>query len=106
MAGATSNDSVTLEFYGALAERFQPLGIRHGTRTRVSVPVARTVADLLTSLAQSNPVYAHLFDASTRSVPEHVEVVLNDRVLDLQGGVAARLQPGDVVAFVPAHAGG
>jgi molybdopterin converting factor small subunit len=106
MAAATSNDSVTLEFHGALAERFRPLGARHGTRTRVSVPVCRTVGDLLASLVRSNSEYAHVFDATTRSLPEHVEVVLNDRVLDLQGGLAACLKPGDVLTFLPAHAGG
>jgi molybdopterin converting factor small subunit len=35
-----------------------------------------------------------------------VEVVLNDRLLDLQGGLDASLKPGDVVTFLPAHAGG
>jgi molybdopterin converting factor small subunit len=33
-------------------------------------------------------------------------VVLNDRVLDLQGGLDAVLKPGDTLAFLPAHAGG
>jgi molybdopterin converting factor small subunit len=47
-----------------------------------------------------------VFDRSTQSLPEHVELVLNDRLLDLQGGLDATVQGGDVLAFLPAHAGG
>ncbi len=106
MADATS--SVTLEFRGALAERFLPLGHRRGTRTLVTVPLdcSDSVADLLARLTASDVRYAHLFDANTRALPEHVEAVLNDRVLDLQGGLSARLKSGDVLTFLPAHAGG
>jgi molybdopterin converting factor small subunit len=106
MADATS--SVTLEFHGALADRFVALGRRHGTRTHVSVPLGAsiTVLDLLDRLATDDSRYAHLFDTASRTLPEHVEAVLNDRVLDLQGGLAANLQAGDVLSFLPAHAGG
>jgi molybdopterin converting factor small subunit len=106
MADATS--SITLEFHGALADRFVALGHRRGTRTRVDVPLASTtsVGDLLDRLVRADERYCHLFDAATRSLPEHVEVVLNDRVLDLQGGIEAKLHEGDVLAFLPAHAGG
>jgi molybdopterin converting factor small subunit len=110
MAGATSDRSgrVTLEFHGALADRFLSLGARHGSRTRVSVPVSDhlTVADLLSHLVDAEPRYAQVFDRSTQSLPEHVELVLNDRLLDLQGGLDATVQGGDVLAFLPAHAGG
>ena len=106
MADATS--SVTLEFHGALADRFIALGRRHGTRTQVMVPLgaSTTVVDLLDRLATDDSRYAHLFDVTTRALPEHVEAVLNDRVLDLQGGLNANLNPGDVLSFLPAHAGG
>ena len=106
MAAATSDGTVTLEFHGALADRFLPLGVRHGSRTRITVPTSASVADLLTSLAENDPRYRHVFDAQSQSLPEHVEVVLNDRVLELQGGLSAALHDGDVVAFLPAHAGG
>lgn len=106
MADATS--SVTLEFHGALADRFAPLGHRRGARTQVSVALERStsVADLLGRLANVDPHYTYVFDPGTRSLPEHVEAVLNDRVLDLHGGIGARLSAGDVLAFLPAHAGG
>ncbi len=106
MAAATSSGTVTLEFHGALAERYLPLGIRHGSRTRVTVSPRPTVGDLLASLVEVDDRYAHLFHKDTRSLPEHIEVVLNDRVLELQGGLSARLSAGDVIAFLPAHAGG
>jgi|SRR5579864_5361192 len=106
MAAATSEGTVTLEFHGALADRFLPLGVRHGTRTRVTVPTSSSVADLLTKLVENDRRYQHVFDARSQSLPEHVEVVLNDRVLELQGGLRAPLHAGDVVAFLPAHAGG
>ena len=53
------------------------------------------------------PDPAHLlFDGEAKRLPEHVEAVLNDRVIDLQGGLQAELHPGDVLTFIPAHAGG
>ena len=106
MAAATSNGTLTLEFHGALADRFVGFGERHGTRTRVSVNAAPTLADLLETLVHTNPDYGHVFNVDTHSLPEHIEVVLNDRVIELQGGLNAPLHEGDVVAFLPAHAGG
>jgi molybdopterin converting factor small subunit len=107
MAAETSSGSVTLEFHGALADRFLAIGRRRGTRTLVSVPLRGTsVGDLLSDLVASDPRYAHLFDRELQTLPEHVEVVLNDRVLDLQGGINAPLKRGDVLTFLPAHAGG
>jgi molybdopterin converting factor small subunit len=108
MAAATSKCEILLEFHGALADRFAPLGHRRGTRTHVSVSLdaSSSVADVLSGLAATDERYAFLFDRTTDSLPEHVEVVLNDRVLDLQGGVSAQLKDGDVLSFLPAHAGG
>ncbi len=108
MADATSDDLITLEFHGALADRFLPLGSRHGSRTRVLVRLASatSVATVLNNLVTDDPRYAHVFDSQTQSLPEHVELVLNDRVLDLQGGLNARVARGDLLAFLPAHAGG
>ncbi len=50
--------------------------------------------------------YALLYDAQHQRLTEYVDVVLNDRLLDLQGGLDAALSPGDVLLFLPAHAGG
>ena len=99
---------VTLEFHGFLAERMAALGRRRGTRTLVTVPLdgSTSVATTLTHLVTEDERYALLFDAQAQLLLEHVEVVLNDRVLDLQGGLDAILQPGDTLTFLPAHAGG
>ena len=108
MAAATSERTITLEFHGFLAERLAALGRRRGTRTLASTPLesGSSVAQVLTRLVKADARYALLFDADEQSLPEHVEVVLNDRVLDLQGGLDAVLKPGDVLTFLPAHAGG
>jgi molybdopterin converting factor small subunit len=107
MADETS-EAVTLELHGPLAQRFAELGRRHGSRTRLDVaaPRGETVGALLARLAAADVRYTLLYDPSTQRLPEHVEAVLNDRVLDLQGGLQARLTPGDVLSFLPAHAGG
>ena len=106
MAAETS--SVTLELHGPLAQRFAELGRRHGSRTRVDIysTPGETVGDLLARLVAAEPRFGLLYEPQTERVPEHVEAVLNDRVLDLQGGLEARLSPGDVLSFLPAHAGG
>jgi molybdopterin converting factor small subunit len=103
-----TSDAVTLELHGPLAQRFAELGRRHGSRTRVDITSApgETVGELLARLATSDARYAMLYEADNARLPEHVEAVLNDRVLDLQGGLDARLSPGDVLSFLPAHAGG
>jgi molybdopterin converting factor small subunit len=107
MAGAIS-ELITLEFHGFLAERLSALGRRRGTRTLVAVPLAdaTSVANVLSRLVDTDVRYGLLFDAQAQLLPEHVEVVLNDRVLDLQGGLDAVLHPGDTLTFLPAHAGG
>jgi molybdopterin converting factor small subunit len=65
-----------------------------------------SVASLLARAVASDAAYGLLFQTSDRSLPEHVEVVLNERLLDLQGGLDATLKPGDILTFLPAHAGG
>jgi molybdopterin converting factor small subunit len=107
MAVETSSD-ISLELHGFLADRLVELGRRRGTRTIVRLTDAAgvSVAALLTRLAAADQRYTLLFDADAQALPEHVEIVLNDRVLDLQGGLAAILKPGDVLMFLPAHAGG
>lgn len=105
---AVETFSVTLELHGFLADRLAALGRRRGTRIFVAVPLnaPEPVAHVLTLLVESDARYALLFDAQGQRLPEHVEVVLNDRVLDLQGGLNAVLNHGDVLTFIPAHAGG
>lgn len=108
MAAATSDAAITLELHGFLADRLAALGRRRGTRTIVALALepGASVSRVLTSLVEGDPRYELLFDPHTQTLPEHIDVVLNDRVLDLQGGLDAQLQTGDVLTFLPAHAGG
>ena len=108
MADATSSGSITLELHGFLADRLGALGRRRGTRTLIaaSIQPSDTVSSLLARLVENESAYALLFQHSDATLPEHVEVVLNDRLLDLQGGLDAPLNSGDVLSFLPAHAGG
>lgn len=114
MVAATSEPAepveaaITLELRGFLADRLASLGQRRGTRTLITVQatVEATVGALMTRLVEVDSRYALLFDSAAQALPEHVEVVLNERVLDLQGGLDARLAAGDVLTFLPAHAGG
>jgi hypothetical protein len=106
MADATSE--VTLELHGFLAERLSALGSRRGSRRLIAVSArpGEAVRDFMARLVLADARLGLLFDAGTAALPEHVEVVLNDRLLDLRGGLDAQLQTGDVLSFLPAHAGG
>jgi molybdopterin converting factor small subunit len=108
MAGETSNGSVTVELHGFLADRLKDVGQRRGARTIVTFPLDHTAtfASLMTRLVDRDDRYGLLFNRDNQSLPEHVEVVLNDRVLDLQGGLQAVVRPRDTLVFLPAHAGG
>jgi molybdopterin converting factor small subunit len=108
MAAATSDADITLELHGFLADRLAALGRRRGTRTLIALGLepGASVSRVLTSLVEDDRRYEVLFDPRTQTLPEHIDVVLNDRVLDLQGGLNAVLQQGDVLTFLPAHAGG
>jgi molybdopterin converting factor small subunit len=104
----TSEARVTLELHGFLAQRLAALGTARGTRTLIHTPILTgdRLSALLDRLVHQHPQMGLLFDVEAHALPEHVEVVLNDRLLDLQGGLDAALEPGDVLTFLPAHAGG
>ncbi|HYY88574.1 MAG TPA: MoaD/ThiS family protein [Chloroflexota bacterium] len=108
VGASTDVAAIRLEFHGFLARRLEPLGRPHGSRVLVDVTATpgETVGMLLTRLAAADARYELLYEPGNARLPEHVEAVLNDRVLDLQGGLAAALRPGDVLSFLPAHAGG
>jgi len=97
-----------LELHGFLADRLATLGTRRGTRTLIQAPATpgEHVGTLLSRLVAGDDRLGLLYEADKQRLPEHVEVVLNDRLLDLRGGLEAELEPGDVLTFLPAHAGG
>jgi molybdopterin converting factor small subunit len=65
-----------------------------------------TLGDLMDRLAGRFPSFADFYDPSTRTLQEHVELVLNGRLYDLVGGFEARLESGDTVMMFPGYSGG
>lgn len=108
MGGISDAPTLTIELHGFLADRLERLGRRRGTRVQVVVSVrsGERARDVLERLVAADEHCALLYDPAAGRFPEHVEAVLNGRVIDLQGGLDARVEPGDVLALLPAHAGG
>ncbi len=108
MAATSSDGSITLELRGHLADRLAELGQSRGTRREIPIDVEpdEKARHLLERIATADPRYTLLYDPENARLTEYVEVVLNDRLLDLQGGLDAELHPGDILLFLPAHAGG
>jgi molybdopterin converting factor small subunit len=66
-----------------------------------------TVRDILTRLGVENGKFRDfVFDPETLKLAEGLIIVLNGRLLDLVGGLAAHLCPGDRLEIVPGFAGG
>jgi len=66
-----------------------------------------TVGDLLEDLTSHNPEFRKvLFSTGTGRVVGYISVILNDRFLELSGGMEARLKPGDTVRLMPGFSGG
>jgi molybdopterin converting factor small subunit len=67
----------------------------------------RTLRDLLCQLAGKHRAFAELiFDTDRQQIREHVNIVVNDRLLDLAGGLHMELEDGSTVSFLPAYTGG
>lgn len=108
VGGRALGTGVTLELHGFLSQRLASLGRPRGSRTIIAAAARpdEPVRSFLDGLVRSDDRFGLLYDLASARLPEHVEVILNGRVLDLQGGLDARLAPGDVLTFLPAHAGG
>jgi len=99
---------VELEFFPWLGEQLggQDYRSRHLT-WQVDASEGEAVGALFARLAAGDEAFRRLiFEPDTRQLGSQVVVVLNDRLLDLAGGLDARLRDGDQVAIVPALAGG
>jgi molybdopterin synthase sulfur carrier subunit len=71
------------------------------------VEAGTTVRDLFDRLAAENPDFArHVFDRSTRQLMGHVNVIFNDRILELVNGLDTEINDGDTLTLLPAYAGG
>lgn len=66
-----------------------------------------TVRDLLEEIASQNQAFKEvLFDAQTGRLAGHISLILNGRILELAGGLEARLRPGDTIRLMPGFSGG
>ena len=99
---------VELEVFPWLGEQLggQEYRSRH-LRWQVDALAGETVGALFARLAATHDPFRRLvFDPETQQLGPQVVVVLNDRLLDLAGGLQARLADGDQLAIVPALVGG
>jgi len=105
---AATQVEVELELHGFLGQRLAALGRPRGSRVVITAATApgESVGAFLDGLVRTDARYGLLYELAGGRLPEHVEVILNGRVLDLQGGLDAPLAGGDVLTFLPAHAGG
>ena len=63
--------------------------------------------ELLQKLATKSPRLGdRILDAQNRRIRGDIVVVVNDRLLDLAGGMSTKLEEGDKVVFLPAYQGG
>ena len=66
-----------------------------------------TIRDLLEEFAAQNAELGELlFNAKTGRLTGHVTVILNGRLLELAGGLDAKLRSGDSIRLLPTIAGG
>ncbi len=72
-----------------------------------AVTPGSTVRDLFDRLAVEHQGFAELaFDRNTRELSGLVCAILNDRLLDLQGGLDVAFTEGDTLLVLPAFSGG
>ena len=97
----------------ALAQRLGFLYLDTGAMYRALTWLARRDGvepedgDALARLAREHPVFAErVFDLDERQMREHVEVVVNDILLELRKAPAHPMQDGDVITLIPAFQGG
>ena len=73
----------------------------------VEVNTGTTVRDILEEVSEQNREFkAVLFGADTGRVAGHIAVILNGTMLELAGGLDAKLEPGDTIQVMPGFSGG
>ncbi|MFH1140340.1 MAG: MoaD/ThiS family protein [Chloroflexota bacterium] len=71
------------------------------------VEAGATVRDLFDRLASQYQGFAELvFDRHNQQLTGLVSVILNDRILELQGGLDTTFADGDTILLLPAYSGG
>ena len=102
---------VTVEAAGFLRKMFArpdgrlASGAARDETIQLSVPEGTTVAALMHRLADEHPAFAAVaFRDGTFA--DSVQIVVNDRLLELDGGPERRLAEGDTVLLLPPFEGG
>jgi molybdopterin converting factor small subunit len=98
-------NTIWLEILPWLSRPFDGEG---ATRVVLEREVAEgvTVRDLLDQLVVEHPSFGRtLYDPDGR-VAVHISIIVNDRLYELAGGLAAEVLPGDTVRLLPAFSGG
>ncbi len=73
----------------------------------IELDISETVLSLLAKLADEYPGFGNiLFELNSHDPTGQVGIVLNNRLLELQGGLKRRLRDGDILVLLPALAGG
>lgn len=103
---APATGTVRVEIVPWLTQHFG----QHGSSRLVleeKVAGGMTLGDFLASLAEKHPAIGTVIvDFGARELFEHVSVVHNDTLLGAPDALAARIEPGDCLVFLPAFSGG
>lgn len=101
-----SSAAVRVEILPWLSQRVDP-GCDGALKLTMSFAPGETVGGLLAQLAARYPGFAaSVFDQAHGCLHEYANVVINDRLLEAQGGLDAPLEDGDEIVIVPAYSGG
>lgn len=66
-----------------------------------------TFRDLLEELSSADPAFSNLiYDPETREMRYPAQAIVNERFLQFFGGLDAKLNDGDSVAFMATYTGG
>jgi molybdopterin converting factor small subunit len=97
--------TIRLEILPWLSRPFDGEGITRVVLER-QVAEGATVRDLLDQLAAEYPAFGRtLYDPDGR-LAVHISIIVNDRLYELAGGLAAEVRAGDTVRLLPAFSGG
>jgi molybdopterin converting factor small subunit len=98
--------TVRLEYYSWLAKELAGAD-ESGTTVELPLPAAGTVRALLEGLAaESEPFRRLVYDVEGKRLREYATLIVNGRVIELAGGLDARLRPGDELLLLPGFSGG
>jgi molybdopterin synthase sulfur carrier subunit len=100
-----SVNTIQLEILPWLSRVFDGTGATHIILEQESAE-GDTVRDLLERLTADHPSLGSLLYDSDGKLAVHISIIINNRLLELTGGLDTELQAGDRVRLLPAFSGG